>query len=109
MQPEALFHHVATVDQQRKDSGKLYLEFVRVPAISAGIYTLPAGSQDPQKPHQQDELYYIVRGRGHFSVNQETRDVGAGSVIFVAAKADHRFHDIVEELVVLVVFAPAET
>jgi mannose-6-phosphate isomerase-like protein (cupin superfamily) len=109
METKALFDHVAKIDQQRKNSGKLYCEFLRFPAMSAGIYTLQPGSQDPQKPHQQDELYYIVRGRGRFSVDQEDRDVEAGSVIFVAAGVEHRFHDITEELVVLVVFAPAET
>jgi mannose-6-phosphate isomerase-like protein (cupin superfamily) len=106
---QALFQHVTKVDQQRKDSGKLYLEFLRVPMMTAGIYTLAVGSQDPQKPHQQDELYYVVRGRARISVNQDDRGVEAGSVVFVAAGIEHHFHDIVEELVVLVVFAPAET
>jgi quercetin dioxygenase-like cupin family protein len=109
MQPTALFDHVAKIDQQRKNSSKLYLEFLRLPSMSAGVYTLQPGSQDPQKPHQQDELYFVVRGRGRFSVDQEDREVEPGSVIFVAAGVEHRFHDITEELVVLVVFAPAET
>jgi quercetin dioxygenase-like cupin family protein len=109
MEPDALFDHVANIDQQRKNGGKLYLEFLRFPAMSAGVYTLQPGSKDPQKPHQQDELYYVVRGRGRFSVDQEDREVEGGSVIFVAAGVEHRFHQVTEELVVLVVFAPAET
>ena len=32
----------------------------------------------------------------------------AGSVVFVGADVEHRFHDIEEQLVVLVVFGPAE-
>jgi quercetin dioxygenase-like cupin family protein len=40
---------------------------------------------------------------------KEDREVSVGSVIFVAAEVEHRFHDITEELAVLVFFAPAES
>jgi quercetin dioxygenase-like cupin family protein len=39
----------------------------------------------------------------------DVRSLQKGSVIFVEAGIDHRFFDIEEELVLLVVFAPAET
>ena len=97
------------LEKQRRQSGKSYLEFLRIPAMSAGVYTLPVGSVDLQKPHKEDEMYYIVRGRARMRVGSEELVVGAGSVIFVAAEVDHRFHDISEELVVLVFFAPAES
>jgi mannose-6-phosphate isomerase-like protein (cupin superfamily) len=87
----------------------LYLEFLRVPATSAGVYVLPAGSTDPQKPHKEDEMYYVVRGRARMRVGSEDQAISPGSVIFVAANVDHRFHDIAEELAVLVFFAPAES
>ena len=77
--------------------------------MSAGLYVLPAGSTDPQKPHGEDEMYYVVRGRARFKAATEDRDVSAGSVIFVAADVEHRFYDVMEELAVLVVFAPAES
>jgi quercetin dioxygenase-like cupin family protein len=41
-------------------------------------------------------------------VGDEDRAVGAGSIIYVAANVEHRFHSIEEELKVLVFFAPAE-
>jgi mannose-6-phosphate isomerase-like protein (cupin superfamily) len=69
---------------------------------------MPAGGTDPQKPHREDEMYYVVRGRAHMRVGNEDSEVSAGSVIFVEAEAEHRFHDIQEELEVLVFFAPAE-
>lgn len=97
------------LEKQRRQSGKSYLEFLRIPAMSAGLYTLPAGSVDPQKPHKEDEMYYVVRGRARMRVGSEELAVSAGSVIFVAAEAEHRFHGITEELVVLVFFAPAES
>jgi quercetin dioxygenase-like cupin family protein len=105
----ARFYQTAEIDQQRAQSGKLYREFLRVPAMSAGLYVLAAGSTDPQRPHHEDEMYYVVRGRGRFKAGGEDREVSAGSVIYVAAEVEHRFYDIEEEIVVLVFFAPAET
>ena len=104
--------HFATlheIEEQRTRSGKPYREFLRVPAMSAGLYALPAGATDHQKPHREDEIYYVVRGRARFKGGPEDREVSAGSVIFVAAEVGHRFYDISEELTVLVFFAPAET
>jgi mannose-6-phosphate isomerase-like protein (cupin superfamily) len=103
------FFEVAEVNTQRRHAAKLYREFLRVPAMSAGIYVLPAGSTDPQKPHHEDEMYYVVRGRARMKVGSEDQEVRAGTLIFVPAGAEHRFFDIEEELQVLVFFAPAET
>jgi quercetin dioxygenase-like cupin family protein len=105
----ARFYQTAEIDQQRAQSGKLYREFLRVPAMSAGLYVLAAGSTDPQRPHHEDEMYYVVRGRGRFKAGGEDREVSAGSVIYVPAEVAHQFYDIEEEIVVLVFFAPAET
>ena len=102
------FFHLDDLNRQRSAGGKLYLEFLRVPAMSAGVYVLPKGSVDPQKPHREDEVYYVVRGRGRMQIGNEDAEVGAGSVIFVEAEAVHRFHDIQEELELVVFFAPAE-
>jgi mannose-6-phosphate isomerase-like protein (cupin superfamily) len=103
------FFHLDDLNRERAAKGKLYLEFLRVPAMSAGLYVLPKGGTDPQKPHREDEMYYVVRGRGRMQIGSEHAEVRAGSVIFVEAEAKHRFYDIKEELEVLVFFAPAET
>jgi mannose-6-phosphate isomerase-like protein (cupin superfamily) len=103
------FFEIADLSEQRTANLKLYLEFLRVPAMSAGLYVLPAGAEDPQHPHNEDELYYVVRGRARMRVGIEEQEVKAGSVIFVEAKAEHRFFDVREELAVLVFFAPAES
>ena len=103
------FFEIAQLDEERSRAGKSYLEFLRVAAMSAGVYTLPAGGVDPQRPHREDEMYYVVRGRARMRVGAEDRMIRAGSVIFVAKEVKHRFYDIEEELVVLVFFAPAES
>jgi quercetin dioxygenase-like cupin family protein len=106
---KTLFASLPEIAEQRAQSGKSYHEFLRIPAMSAGLYVLTAGGTDHQKPHREDEIYYVVRGRARFKAGFEDREVSAGSVIFVAAEVGHRFYDITEELAVLVFFAPAET
>jgi quercetin dioxygenase-like cupin family protein len=106
---KTLFASLPEIAEQRSQSGRPYREFLRVPAMSAGLYVLPAGAPDHQKPHREDEIYYVIRGRARFKAGAEDREVSAGSVIFVAAEVGHRFYDITEELEILVFFAPAET
>jgi mannose-6-phosphate isomerase-like protein (cupin superfamily) len=103
------FFQIDQLEKQRVHTAKSYLEFLRVPAMSAGVYTLPAGGTDPQKPHKEDEMYYVVRGQARMRVGSEDRAISRGSVIYVTAEVEHHFYDVVEELVVLVFFAPAET
>ncbi len=89
-------------------AGRLYHEFLRVPTMSAGLYRLSAGTDDPQQPHTEDELYYIVEGHARLRVGDDDTAVEAGSLVFVAANVDHRFHTISDDLTVLVFFVPAE-
>jgi mannose-6-phosphate isomerase-like protein (cupin superfamily) len=97
-------HLLAELDR----SGRLYHEFVRTHDLSVGLYRLAAGAKDPQGPHTEDEVYHVIRGRATITVGDDEQPVTAGSVVFVGADVVHRFHDIEEELVVLVVFGPAE-
>jgi mannose-6-phosphate isomerase-like protein (cupin superfamily) len=99
---------IATLNEQHKQSGQLYQEFLHVPAMSAGMYQLATGAIDSQQPHTEDELYYIVQGRAHLQVADEDIPVEPGSLVFVAATVEHRFHTITEDLNILVFFAPAE-
>ncbi len=93
---------------QQKTERRAYLEFLRQSSMSVGLYTLPAGGVDRQKPHAEDEMYYVIRGHGVINVAGEDRTVQAGSSVFIAAGVEHYFHVIEEELVILVFFAPAE-
>jgi mannose-6-phosphate isomerase-like protein (cupin superfamily) len=107
--PPETFSSIVALEEARKQSGRRYFEFLRIPAMSAGIYLLPAGSTDAQSPHREDEIYYAVRGRARMRVGSQDEAVGPGSIIFVEAGVVHQFYDITEELAVLVVFAPAES
>ena len=94
---------------QRDQGGRSYLEFLRVPAMSAGIYILPSGGNDLQRPHDQDEIYYVISGAAKIRLRNEEKQVEKGNLIFVEAGLDHRFFDIQQEIVLLVFFAPAES
>ena len=93
---------------QHRQSGRPYQEFLRWPSMSLGVYVLPAGGVDTQQPHTEDEVYYVVSGRGMIRVGEVDRPVGPGTTIAVARSVPHRFHSIDSELTLLVFFAPAE-
>lgn len=96
------------LEATREDAGRPYHEFLSVPDLSGGLYVLEAGTKDTQSPHTEDELYVVLSGRALVTVDNEVRDVRAGSLVFVGAGVSHRFHDIEERLVLIVAFGPAE-
>jgi mannose-6-phosphate isomerase-like protein (cupin superfamily) len=83
-----------------------YVEHVRSAALSLGTYSIPPGGVDDQVPHAEDEVYVVLAGRGAFTGTAGTVAVGPGTVLSVPAGEDHHFHDVTEDLAVLVVFAP---
>ena len=83
---------------RRATADRPYLEFLRVPDLSVGLYVLPAGGTDGQQPYTEDEVYVVMAGRSRFTAGDETRDVGPGDSLYVAAGVPHRFHDITAEL-----------
>lgn len=82
-----------------------YLEFLRVPALSCGLYRLPAGARDLQSPHDEDEVYHVLEGRGRVRVEGAEREVGPGSILYVRASSEHSFFEIEEDMTLLVFFA----
>lgn len=94
--------------REREQLGRLYLEFLRVPHLSMGLYVLEAGASDPQQPHREDEVYLVTGGKAKILLGDEVRPVQQGSIVFVAEGVVHRFLEIEERLEVLVLFAPAE-
>jgi mannose-6-phosphate isomerase-like protein (cupin superfamily) len=85
-----------------------YLEFLREASLSAGLYVLPISAIDRQSPHTEDEIYVVLAGTALFTAGDQTRPVQRGDTLFVAAGVPHRFHDVTDELHLVVVFAPPE-
>ena len=89
-------------------AGTHWTEQLRVPDLSVGTYSIPAGGTDDQRPHTEDEVYVVTAGRATFEAGQDRVAAGPGSVIYVAAAEVHRFTDVTEDLATVVLFAPAE-
>jgi mannose-6-phosphate isomerase-like protein (cupin superfamily) len=97
------------LEAERAANEGAYLQFLRERNMSVGLYALNAGERDPQQPHGQDEVYFVVSGRASLTVGTETTPVARGSVVYVPAGVPHKFHHISEDLRVLVVFSPPES
>jgi mannose-6-phosphate isomerase-like protein (cupin superfamily) len=96
------------ISQARSAPDGYAAEVLRSDLLSVGLYLLPAGGNDDQEPHNEDEVYYAVRGRATLRVGTEDHPVNPGTVLFVPALATHFFHEISEELVLVVFWAPPE-
>jgi mannose-6-phosphate isomerase-like protein (cupin superfamily) len=83
-------------------------QVLRSDLLSVGLYLLRAGGTDDQKPHNEDEVYYVVSGRAKLRVGDDDHPVQPGTLLFVPALTSHFFHDINEELVLVVFWAPPE-
>ncbi len=99
---------LAELVAQLEESGRAYLPFLTVPTLRTGLYALAAGAVDRQQPHDKDEVYYVVQGRSAMTIDEDEYTIKAGDVIFVAANAEHRFHDIEEDLQLIVFFSEAD-
>lgn len=98
--------HITDVAEARFLAGEKYYEFFSADTMSLGLYALRAGEDDPQRPHTEDEIYYVVGGEGRVVVGDDDSAVEAGDVVFVGAGVQHYFYDIKRTLTLLVVFAP---
>ncbi len=91
--------------ERTRRSSSPYLEFLRVPALSCGIYRLRAGAADLQAPHDEDEVYYVLSGRARVRIDDEERVVEPGAILYVGATSEHSFVEIDEDMELLVFFA----
>lgn len=95
---------LAKVVERAENSNAPYLEFLRVPQLSCGIYTLVVGSTDNQTSHDEDEVYFVLKGRGTIEIAGEQRKLGPGSILYVPADTEHAFEQIDEDMSLLVFF-----
>jgi mannose-6-phosphate isomerase-like protein (cupin superfamily) len=96
------------VRRQLDAAGKPFIEFVRSPDLSVGLFVLPAGGIDSRPPHGQDVVYHVTAGRARVVMGEIVQVVGPGSVVYVRAGTEHRFAAIESELSALVIFGPAQ-
>src|SRR5258708_32431167 len=93
---------VSLLAPPRDADGHGYMDVLASDLLSVGFSIWPAGVEDGQRPHAEDEVYHVLAGRATIRVDGEDRSVGPGSVVYAAAGVAHRFHSIEEELRMLV-------
>lgn len=92
--PRDAYFELEQLEAEHACGGQFAHRFLRVPSLRMTLYKLPAGADDPQTPHDDDEIYYVLEGRANFRVENDIRAVKPGMIIFVKAKAPHKFIDI---------------
>ena len=67
----------------RPAGGTPYAELISRGTLRVGLYA-PRG-KDPQQPHDQDEVYVVMSGRGTFRNGPASHPFQPGDVLFVSA------------------------
>jgi len=98
---------IDAIKQKLAGDSVQYQEFLRVPALSCGVYHLPVGAKDMQTPHDEDEVYFVLEGRATMKVGEEFKEVTPGTILYVQATETHSFFEIEEAMTLLVFFAAA--
>jgi quercetin dioxygenase-like cupin family protein len=88
--------------------GVHWVEHLRASDLSVGTYSVPAGADDGQEPHTEDEIYVVTAGQATLEAGGDVVPVGPGSVLYVPANEPHHFSNVTSDLAALVLFAPAE-
>lgn len=96
------------IDTPTVEVDGIYRELLRIPTLGLGIYQHAAGTDVPQNPHTEDEVYHVIEGMGRVRVGETDAEVASGTVVYVPAGVAHHFHSVTRDLRVLVFFAPAE-
>ncbi len=104
---ERLFH-IDALNEIRAKKKASYHSFLNNSTMHCGVYHLKAGAKDGQSPHREDEVYYVQSGKGKLKIEGKSYDCEPGAILFVAAGEKHFFHDIEEDLTLLVFFSKAK-
>ena len=96
--------HVREVERRLAAGNGGYEILHESPGMEVGVYVLVAPEPDRQQPHDRDEVYVVLEGRGTLEIERERVDLNEGEAAFVPAGAEHRFVGY-EGLSVLVIFA----
>ena len=98
------------VSKMLQQSENHWLQFIDVPSLSMGVYNVPAGTNDREthSPHDRDEVYVGMHGKGCLTAGGEHFDVEAGTIVYVKAAVEHHFHSVSDNLTMLVFFSSTQ-
>ena len=100
--PKELLAQLPGPCTERWPDGERFIEIFKRGDFSAEIYA-PV-KIDSQKPHDRDEIYFVISGNGEFVVDGERSTFAPGDALFVAAHTQHRFENFSNDFATWVVF-----
>jgi len=91
-------------------NGKEYFHtFINRTNLAVGVLVLQPGEEDTQEPHENDEVYLILKGDGFLKIKDKDYPISKNKIYFVAKNIEHYFHQNSKELVVLYFFGGSDT
>lgn len=92
------------IDEIRNSDGYFHT-FLNRQNIAAGVLVLQPGEEDTQEPHDDDEVYFVIRGDGYLKIKDKDYEVSEGKAFYVQKKIPHKFFGNKKELAVLYFFS----
>ena len=87
---------------ERSPDGSPFAQLITRGTLRVGLYA--PRDADRQHPHNQDEVYVVMSGRGTFRNGPVSHPFQPGDVLFVPADVEHAFENFSDDLYVWVVF-----
>lgn len=96
-------HAVATFDAEKPTKADLF----RGQYLFVGMNCFEPGQSQQVHVHAgADKFYLVATGKARMTVGEETREVGAGTVVWAPADLPHGVAQALERTVMLVAIAP---
>jgi mannose-6-phosphate isomerase-like protein (cupin superfamily) len=99
-----LDYDISDYIEKIKTENSYFNTFINTENLAAGVLVLQPGEKDTQEPHDNDEVYYIIKGDGFLKIKNKDYLIEKNKIYFVKQKTEHFFHDNTKELVALYFF-----
>lgn len=104
MKKEPRIYEIDRYLSELKNRKQYFIDCINTNRIQAGVMLLHPGEDDIQEPHSIDEVYYIVQGNGFIKIEKKDHEIKPGTIIFIPANVEHKFHGNNQDLVIFYVF-----
>ena len=92
-----------------KNGNEYFHTFINRTNLTVGVLVLQPGEEDTQEPHENDEVYLILKGDGFLKIKDKDYPISKNKIYFIAKNIEHYFHQNSKELVVLYFFGGSDT
>ena len=101
-------NHIGKINQQAIENEFYRQVLATGPHLQVVIMSIPAGGEIGEETHlDNDQVLYLVEGRGQAILNGQAEPFGKGDVVLVPAGTKHNFTAAADEpLKIITVYAP---